>query len=58
MHPFLEKLQAQAEENPALAMGVTAGLISAISQFMNAYANVKNSGSWDRETKRRVKNLK
>jgi len=55
MNRFLENLQRQAEENPVLAMGVAAGLITAISQLLNASANKKNSVSWRKEVDRRIK---
>jgi hypothetical protein len=54
MNRFLENLKHQAEENPVFALGVAAGLIGEISQFMNASSNAKNARSWDRETARRA----
>lgn len=48
MNEFLENLKRQASENPIVAMGVAAGLIGAISQFVN-------SASWRKEVNRRVK---
>lgn len=54
MEKFLENLKSQAEENPVLAMGVAAGLLTAVSKLMEAHTNMKNSKSWDRETKRRT----
>lgn len=53
MEKFLENLKHQAEENPVLAMGVAAGLLTAISKLLDANTNARNSKSWDRETKRR-----
>lgn len=55
MNRFLENLQRQAEENPVVAMGVAAGLITAISHLMNATTNKKNSIAWKKEVDRRVK---
>jgi hypothetical protein len=62
MERFLENLQRQAEENPVLALGVAAGLLTSISQLIssaakakNANANVKNSRAWEREVDRRVR---
>lgn len=55
MDKFLENLKAQAEANPVLAMGVAAGLLTAISKFMEANTNARNARSWDRETLRRAK---
>jgi hypothetical protein len=54
MDRFVKNLKRQAEENPVVALGVAAGLITAISQFMNASSNAKNARSWDRETARRT----
>lgn len=59
MDRFFENLKRQAEENPVLAMGVTAGLITAISQLINASSGSRNSRSWARETARReMKDMK
>jgi hypothetical protein len=55
MNRFLENLKHQAEENPVFALGVAAGLITAISQLVNASSNKQNARSWDRETARREK---
>lgn len=46
MNEFLENLKRQAAENPVLALGVAAGLITSISQLLN-------STSWNLEVKRR-----
>lgn len=54
MNRFLENLKNQAEENPVFALGVAAGLITAISQLVNASSNKQNARSWDRETARRA----
>jgi hypothetical protein len=65
MNKFLENLKYQAEENPVLALGVTAGLITAInksmdsiSRLMNSTANTKNSKAWAKEVERRVRQAK
>lgn len=55
MNRFLENLKTQAEENPVVAMGVAAGLITAIAGFMNASTNKRNSVAWTKEVNRRVK---
>lgn len=54
MEKFLENLKAQAEANPVLAMGVAAGLLTAISKLMDANTNARNAKSWSRETQRRA----
>lgn len=51
---FINNLKRQAEENPVLALGVAAGLISAIGKLINANSNARNAKSWDRETMRRA----
>jgi hypothetical protein len=58
MNKFLENLKHQAEENPVLALGVTAGLITAISKLMDSTANTKNSKAWAKEVERRVRQAK
>jgi hypothetical protein len=55
MDRFLENLQRQAEENPVLALGVAAGLITAISKLVDSSTNSKNSRAWMKEVDRRVK---
>ncbi|HVI79594.1 MAG TPA: hypothetical protein VM715_15795 [Candidatus Acidoferrum sp.] len=54
MNRLLENLQRQAEENPMLALGVAAGLITAISKLIDSSANAKNSKAWAKEVNRRV----
>ena len=56
MDKFIANLQRQAEENPVLALGVAAGLITAVSKLLDATANTKNSKAWAKEVNRRVKN--
>ena len=58
MKRFMDNLKNQAEENPVFALGVAAGLITAISKLMDASSNAKNARSWDRETARRMQNLR
>lgn len=53
MNRFIENLQRQAEENPVLAMGVAAGLITAISKLMDSRTSARNSTTWRREEMRR-----
>jgi len=55
MHRFFENLKTQAEENPVLALGVAAGLITAISKLVDSAASSKNSKVWAREVDRRIK---
>lgn len=53
MNDFIENLKRQAEENPVLALGVAAGLITAIGKLLHASAETKNSKSWRKEVRRR-----
>jgi hypothetical protein len=53
MDKFLENLARQAEENPVVAMGVAAGLITAVSKLIDSGATLKNSNAWKKEVKRR-----
>lgn len=54
MEKFLENLKHQAEDNPVLAMGVAAGLLTAVGKLVEAHTNSRNSKSWMRETQRRA----
>lgn len=54
MNDFIENLKRQAEQNPILAIGVGAALITAVSKFIDANSKVKNAKSWERETARRA----
>jgi hypothetical protein len=54
MERFIENLKRQAEENPVLALGVAAGLITAISKLIDANADMKNSRAWAKEVARRT----
>lgn len=54
MNRFLTNLQSQAEDNPILALGVAAALMTAVSKLSNSRAEMKNAKSWDRETLRRA----
>jgi hypothetical protein len=51
---FIDNLARQAEDNPVLALGVAAGLITAISKFINSGATAKNAKAWQREVARRA----
>lgn len=52
------KLKSQIEENPLVAAGIGAALLSGAAKLMNANSNRKNSVTWRREVKRREKNSK
>lgn len=51
---FLDNLARQAEENPVFALGVAAGLITAISKLIDSGSTLKNSNAWKQEVKRRA----
>lgn len=53
MNRFLENLKTQAEDNPVVALGVAAGVITTITQLLNAAASTKNSRTWKKEVNRR-----
>lgn len=58
MNRFLENLKSQAEDNPVVALGVAAGLITAISHLINSSGNSRNSRAWEKEVERRIKKTK
>lgn len=53
MNEFLENLKREAADNPVVALGVAAGLITAISQLLNASVKKSNARDWKREVRRR-----
>lgn len=58
MNDFLENLKRQAEENPIVALGVGAALITAIGKLVSSSVDAKNSKTWAREVARRSAKLK
>jgi hypothetical protein len=50
---FINNLKHQAEENPVLAMGVAAALITAVSKLIDSSSNARNSKAWAQEVARR-----
>lgn len=58
MNKFIDNLKTQTEENPVLALGVAAGLITAISKLIDATGNQRNSRAWAKEVARRVQQSK
>lgn len=54
MDKFLNNLMHQAEENPVLALGIAAGLITAISRLVDSTGNARNSRAWAKEVQRRA----
>ena len=53
MNEFIENLKRQAEANPIFALGVAAGLITAIGKLMDSSTNSRNAKAWAREVARR-----
>lgn len=49
------KAKKQIEENPLVAMGIGAAVLSGLARLMNANTNRKNSKTWAKEVKRREK---
>jgi hypothetical protein len=58
MNEFLENLKRQAAENPVLALGVAAALLTAVSKVSNSHVNARNAKAWEKEVERRIKNSK
>lgn len=48
------RLKKQVEENPLLAAGVLAGVLTGASKLMNANTARKNSKTWKKEVNRRA----
>lgn len=51
-------LKKQIEEQPLIAAGIGAGLLSGAAKLINAGVGARNSKTWRREVKRREKNSK
>jgi len=54
MNKFLANLKREAEENPIVALGVTAALLTAISKLIDSSVDVKNAKAWQMEVARRA----
>lgn len=51
------KLAKFCEENPVIAIVGGIAIVNAIANLMKANAARRNASSWDRESKRRVRDL-
>jgi len=54
MNKFLANLKREAEENPIVALGVTAALITAVSKLIDSSVDAKNAKAWQMEVARRT----
>ena len=52
------RLKSQIEENPLLAAGVGAGLLTGAAKLLNSVATMRNSKTYKKEVNRRIKNSK
>lgn len=50
------KLKAQIEENPLVAAGIGAALLTGMSKLMNANTSRRNAKTWSKEVNRRTNN--
>lgn len=53
MQKFLDNLRRQAEENPILALGVGAAVVTATSKLVHTATEARNSKTWAKEVDRR-----
>jgi len=51
-------LKRQVEDQPLVAAGIAAALLSGAAKLLNANTGRKNSNTWRREVKRREKKSK
>jgi hypothetical protein len=54
MNRFMANLKREAEENPIVALGVGAALITAIGKLIDAGVDASNARSWKIEVARRA----
>lgn len=52
------KTKEQIEDNPLIAAGIGAALLTGAAKLMNANTARKNSKTWAKEVNRRTKNQK
>ena len=53
MEQFLANLKLQAEQNPIVALGVGAAVITAITKLIGMSVESRNSRAWAQEVARR-----
>ncbi len=54
MNEFLENLKREATDNPVVALGVAAGLITAIGKLIDTTIDASNAKAWKQEVARRA----
>ena len=54
MNEFLTNLKRQAEANPMLALAAGAAVMTAVTKFLGASVDARNSRVWAREVSRRA----
>lgn len=52
------RLKHQIEEQPLVAAGIGAALLTGSAKLLNAVSAARNSKTWRKEVNRRTKNLK
>lgn len=55
MHPFVANLKRQAEENPVVALGIAAAVLTAVGKFIDAAGHARGSNAYARDVARRVR---
>lgn len=58
MHRYFESLKRQAEENPIMALGVGAAILTAVGKFIDAAGHARGSHAYAKDVKRRIKQSK
>lgn len=56
--PDLTKFKQQIVDNPLVAAGVGAALLSGAAKLMNANTRRKNANTWQKEVRRRERSSK
>lgn len=57
MRKYIDRLKAEAEENPLLALAVGAAAVTAVTKLVNASTEHRNSRTWEKEVDRRRRSL-
>lgn len=54
MHPFLDNLKKQANENPMFAIAAAGASLAGAAKFITAIVGARNSRVWAKEVARRA----